>query len=248
MEEEKLPRQVRYETFKVYMYYVIIGLVSLISLVFLPMVGSEVGLDWNIPNTTVGWVVWVAVKVIVAVINVLIFYAFMQQAKVNVRDNPDYKWANEVLGRLKQKDFIPRSPQKFNSQSYVRKGTTIFITSALATVALSQAILTYDWMAMLTYIFTIVMGIIFGILQMKNAEEYWTIEYPRYARMKLEEKDTEVKESDDNQRRQDLQESSGTSESESGVNQGDLGGRESTESIRDQSSGPSGDSSSITGI
>ena len=217
MEEEKLPRQVRYETFKVYMYYVIIGLVSLISLIFLPMVGSEIGLDWNIPNTTVGWVVWVAVKVIVATINVLIFYSFMQQAKVNVRDNEEYKWANEVLGRMKQKDFIPRSPQKFNSQSYLRKGTTIFITSALATVALSQAILNYDWMAMLTYIFTIVMGIIFGILQMKNAEEYWTIEYPRYVRLKLEE--MEVKEPDDSNRKQDLQESTGTSSGESGSDQ-----------------------------
>ena len=240
MEEEKLPRQVRYETFKLYMYYLIIGLVSLISLVFLPMVGSEVGLDWNLPNTTVGWVVWVAIKVIVSVINVLIFYSFMQQAKVNVRDNEAYKEANEILGKVKHKDFVPRSPQKFNSQSYGRKGTTIFITSALTTVALSQAILAYDWMAMLTYLFTIIMGIIFGVLQMKTAEEYWTIEYPRYAKNIIEE--MEAKKLDDNNRQQDLQESSGTSSGESGVDQVHSGGEGCTESVRDQGSGSSSDS------
>lgn len=37
--------------------YIVIGIVSLIALVFLPMLGSTVGLGWNIPNTTVGWVV-----------------------------------------------------------------------------------------------------------------------------------------------------------------------------------------------
>lgn len=246
MEEDKLPRQIRYETVKLYMYYAIIGLVSLISLIFLPMVGSEIGLDWNVPNTAVGWIVWVAVKLIVAVINVLIFYSFMQQAKVNVRDDPNYKWANEVMGKMRQKDFIPRSPHKFNSQTYGRKGTIIFITSALTTVALSQAILNYDWMAMLTYVFTIIMGIIFGILQMKASEEYWTTEYPRYARLKLEE--MEVKEPNDNNERQDLQESSATSEGEPGLDQSDSGGSESTESVRDQSGGDSIDTSGTTTV
>ena len=185
-DQEKLPREIRYEQVKQWIYYFLIGIVSLISLIFLPMVGSTIGLGWNIPDTTVGWIVWVAVKVIIAVINVLIFYSFMQQAKVNVRDNPAYKEANEILNRVKQKEFIPRSPRKYNTQQYGRKGTTIFITSALATVAISQAILTFDWMAMLTYLFTIIMGVVFGILQMKSSEEYWTVEYPRYAKMELE--------------------------------------------------------------
>ena len=36
---------------------------------------------------------------------------------------------------------------------------------------------------MLTYLFTIIMGLIFGILQMRTAEEYWTNEYLEYAMM-----------------------------------------------------------------
>lgn len=172
---------------KQWLYYVIIGVISFISLVFLPMVGSTVGLSWNVPDTVVGWIVWVAVKLIVSTINILIFYCFMSQAKVNVKDNPNYKEAREILFKQKNKEVLPKSPQKWNTEQYVKKGTTIFITSALSTVALTQAVLSFDYISMLTYLFTIIMGLIFGIIQMKTAEEYWTTEFLEYAKMKQKE-------------------------------------------------------------
>lgn len=168
---------------KQYLNYIIIGIVSLIALVFLPMLGSTVGLGWNIPNTIVGWTVWVAVKLIVAILNVLIFHCFMQQAKVNVKDNENYKRARDILLKQKEKEILPKSPNKWNSQQYIKKGTTIFLTTGLSTVALTQAILSFDYVSMLTYLFTIIMGLIFGVLQMKTAEEYWTDEYLQYALM-----------------------------------------------------------------
>lgn len=172
---------------KQYLNYIIIGIVSLIALVFLPMLGSTVGLGWNVPDTTVGWVVWVAVKLIVATLNVLIFHCFMQQAKINVKDNENYKRAREILVKQKEKEILPKSPSKWNSQQYIKKGSTIFTTTALSTIALTQAILSFDYVSMLTYLFTVVMGLIFGILQMKTAEEYWTDEYLQYALMKERE-------------------------------------------------------------
>jgi hypothetical protein len=166
---------------KQWMYYFIIGIVSMIALCFLPMIGSNVGLGWNLPNTVVGWIVWIAVKLIVAVLNVLIFHCFMLQAKINIKDNEKYIEAREILRLSNQKDFIPRSPSLWNKQQYGQKGVTIFITTALSTIALTQAMLTFDWMAMLTYLFTIIMGLIFGIMQMKTAEDYWTDEFWQYA-------------------------------------------------------------------
>lgn len=167
---------------KQWMNYIIIGLISLIALFFLPMVGSSANLGWNIPNTVVGWIVWVAVKLIVATIGVLIFHCFMLQAKINIKDHPRYLEANNLLEKCeKRKLYIPRSPAVWKKQQYGRKGVTIFIVSALSTVALTQAILTFDYMSMLTYLFTIVMNLIFGVLQMKSAEEFWTTEYWDYA-------------------------------------------------------------------
>lgn len=172
------------------MYYFIIGIVSLIALCFLPMIGSTAGLGWNTPNTTVGWIVWCIVKIIVAVLNVLIFHCFMMQAKINIKDNQRYQEALAILQENEFKEFTPIGPIEWNRKQYGTKGVTIFITTALSTIALTQAMLTFDWMAMLTYLFTIIMGLIFGILQMKTAEDYWTDEFWQYA--KKVEKDLEL--------------------------------------------------------
>lgn len=166
---------------KQFMYYFIIGIVSMIALCFLPMIGSDIGLGWNLPNTVVGWIVWVVVKLIVAVLNVLIFHCFMLQAKINIKDNERYIEAQEILRLNNIKQYIPRSPTAWNKQQYGQKGVSIFVTTALSTVALTQAMLTFDWMSMLTYLFTIIMGLIFGIMQMKTAEDYWTDEFWQYA-------------------------------------------------------------------
>ena len=167
-----------------WMYYFIIGIVSMISLCFLPMLGSTIGLSWNLPNTTVGWIVWVVTKLIVAVLNVLIFHCFMKQAKVNIKDNEQYLEAKKLLRELDEgKEFIPRSPNKYISKQYKTKGVTIFFTTGLSTIALTQALLTFDYVTMLTYLFTIVMGLIFGVMSMKTAEDYWTEEFYEYALM-----------------------------------------------------------------
>lgn len=167
---------------RLYTYYIIIGIVSLIALVFLPMVGSSAGLGMNLPDTITGWIVWVATKLIVAALNIIIFYCFMQQAKVNVKDDEHFKKANEILETISEKELrAPRSPQEWTRKQYGTKGLSIFICTILATVSLTQAILMFDYITMLTYLFTIIMGLIFGVIQMKSAELYWTTEYYQYA-------------------------------------------------------------------
>jgi len=166
-----------------YVYYAIIMVASIIALVFLPLLSSTVGLEWKLPSNTVGWIIYIFTRISVAVINVLIFYSFMQQARVNVKYDEKYIEANEILGRIKSLVYVPRSPEAFNRKEYGSKGITIFISTALASVALTQALLSYDYVTMLTYLVTIIFGIIFGILQMLKAEEYWTTEYNDYAKM-----------------------------------------------------------------
>ena len=67
----------------------------------------------------------------------------------------------------------------------------IFLGTLLGGFALTQAILTYDYVRMLAYLFTIIFGVIFGIYEMKKYEEYLTDEYLKsalyYQRKKAEE-------------------------------------------------------------
>ena len=181
-------------------YYIIIAIISFITVAFLPMVGSTVGLQWNLPNTTVGWIVWAVTRLVISIINVLLFYSFMEQAKLNVKDNERYKEANEILLKSKKKEHEPKSPSKWQAEQYGKKATKIFLGSAMSVVAFGQAILSYDWVSMLSYIFTLAMGLIFGIMQMKKAETYWTTEYYAYALKKqeseLEEKQEECLQSE----------------------------------------------------
>lgn len=170
--------------YKKYQYYTLIVIISLFAVFLLPMLGSDADVGWNLPSTFVGWVVYVFTKILVAIINVLLFYCFMEQAKVNVKDNPYYIEANEILMRYgKLLPFTPRDPDSWERGEYKTKGITIAITTVLSAVGLTQAILTFDWVSMLTYFFTIVMGVVFGIIQMNKAETYWTTEYWQYAKM-----------------------------------------------------------------
>ena len=214
-----------YDKWKQYQYYVIIGVISLVALFFLPMIGSEAGLAWTVPTTTAGWVVYVVSKLLVATINILIFHCFISQAKVNIQDDPKYVEATEMLDKNSNNDTERfRSPGEYFKGTYGKKGATIFITSVLSAVGLTQAVLTFDWISMLTYFFTILMGVIFGILQMNQTEVYWTTEYWKYAKktkelMELAEKESNKQRHDsaDNIRGTDILESTDCNSSTSNI-------------------------------
>ena len=207
-EEKKEDKQIEQEddsirqTLKQGMYYIIIAVISLISVVFLPMVGTTLGLGWKLPDTTAGWVVWGVSRAIVATINVLLFHSFMEQAKLNIKDNEHYKEAREILVKVKKKEHKPKSPAQWNAAQYGKKGTTIFLSSAMSVVAIGQAVLSYEWATALAYLFTLGMGIIFGIMQMKKAETYWTTEYYEYAlmRKRMEEEQQIAEQSEQTQK------------------------------------------------
>lgn len=192
-----------------YLYYILIGLLSVIAMLFLPMVGSEVGMTFKWPTTPSGWTVFISGKAMAALINVLIFHAFVLQAKVNVKDDPSYREARDLLISASHKEVLPRSPAEINKKEYGGKATSIFVGSVLGSFSLGQAILTYDWMQLLTYVVTIVMGIVFGVLEMRKYEEYYTGEYLEYARLKTKKEDQKH---GDRERRRDLEESAGPGE------------------------------------
>lgn len=170
--------------FREYKNYGIIVAASLFAIFFLPMIGSTTDLGWKLPSTFVGWIVWIITKALVALLNIILFHSFMEQAKVNIKDNQYYKEANEILMRYgKLSKIVPRDPESWERGEYKNKGTTIAITTVISAIGLTQAVLTFNWLDMLSYLFTVAMGIMFGILQMDKAETYWTTEYWQYAKM-----------------------------------------------------------------
>jgi len=174
-----------------YLYYILVGILSFIALVFLPFFGSEVGMAFNFPNTTAGWVVYITQQALMSLVNILIFHSFICQAYVNVKDNENYQKARDIFHSFDTKEYIPMTLQQFNRKEYGTKGVSIFLGTLIGGFALTQAILSYDYIRMLAYLFTIILGIIFGIYETKKYETYLTYEYLQSALYYQKQKELE---------------------------------------------------------
>lgn len=183
------------EIIKQYGNYAVIALISVIVMFIIPMFGSEVGLGLNLPDSTAGWIVWGITRACVAIVNMLIFHCFTMQGKVNALKDPQYIEATKILQQYKDEDAEkPKSPRRFLAEQYGFKGGTVLIASLLSSVGLTQAILTFDIIQMISYMITVTLGLVAGFLQMNKMEIYWTDTYYKYA---LLVKEREVK--NDNQ-------------------------------------------------
>lgn len=209
-----------------YLYYAIIFCISVVVLVFMPMVGSELDAGLKLPTTAAAWGVYVFTKLLTAVLNVLIYHCFIQQARVNASKNENYKKARDILNRETAKAKAkPKSEKEFLKKQYSSKAIMLFLTTIASTITLTQAILSYNYVTLLTYAVTIFMGIIFGVVEMKKVENYYCNEFYSYALMVEEENktlcegqnsplETQKEQNNDNIRQQAIQEPGGASSQE----------------------------------
>lgn len=179
---------------RLYTNYIIIFCVSVTALIVMPMLSTQLGLELNLPDTPLGWFIYCFTKVMGAIINCLLFHSFMSQAKINVKDDPNFIKAQEILMVIKdEKAPEPRSEQKYLRTQWLTKGLSIFFGSVLGAFAISNAILNYNYNELLSYGIVVGAGIIFGIKEMLNAERYYTVEYLQYA-LKLQKENELQKE------------------------------------------------------
>lgn len=166
-----------------YLYYCLCAVLSIVMLIFMPMLGSAVGLQWVLPTTAAGWIVYVVCKLCSAGFNIGLFHCFNKQGKLNIEKNEQYIEAKKLLKQYDARDIKKaRSPHEYHRDIYGKKGLTIFIVTLLGTIGLSQAVLTFDIKEFIVQLVALIIGIIMGILQMKDTESFWTEEFPEYAR------------------------------------------------------------------
>ena len=169
------------EKFSLNFYYCLIFLLSLLVMtvapMFTPSANTDLGISAIFPHSVIGWAIYVCTKVFVGIVNLLLFHCFVKQAKLNIKDNEKYIEACKIYDMYHPREYNPRSPKEYFGQLYRKKGIMIFLTSMLSAVVLTNAILSFDLTAFVTYCMTIVMGLVFGILKMKEVETYWTGEF-----------------------------------------------------------------------
>ena len=156
-----------YSKIKQYYNYCLIGLISSIALCFFPFIGTEVGMAWILPTTALGWTIYIVKNLCVAGVNMLVFHCFICQGKINIKDNEKFIEANKILEKYVAETMTqPRSPKQYLGRTYGVKGTMVMICSILAAVSLTEALLVFDPIALITYSITLLFGFITGIVQM----------------------------------------------------------------------------------
>lgn len=174
-----------------YLYYGIIFALSLLMLMVFPFLGSSLGLQWNIPNTVAGWIVYITTCVCQSLCNVLIFVCFVRQARLNSKDHPNYLQATTIMLEKVRKARKPKSPEQFLRRTYLSKGTMIALGTFLGFIGLSSALLVFNLVTFIAAGTTVALSVVFGIITMKKVELYWQYDYLEYARF-VEHKQQEL--------------------------------------------------------
>lgn len=187
--EEK--SKARREAFKNYKNYGIIIVLTLVTVTVFPLLGTSVGMEARYPNTVVGWVVWAVIKIALCVDNIFIFQAFVDQAELNVQYEQRYIDAREIVRKYRIGKYNPMSPEERRKKMFSKK-IIITILTSLISIALTEAILRYNWADLIAYSLSMIMAIVFGILSMADQEKYWVEEFYDYAiTIKEEEEEKE---------------------------------------------------------
>ena len=173
---------------KQYTYYIIIAVISLLSLIVIPLIGTDLpDVKAAFPSDSIGWCLYIGERILVIIMNFIIFDSFVKQAKINIKDDENFKKANEILAKNKPKEYRPKSEKKYLSEIYLQKGTSLVITSVMSLFVIGTAILNYDYMLLIATTFSVISCIVFGILTMKKVEVYYTGEYYDYALTQIKE-------------------------------------------------------------
>lgn len=190
------------EKLKQHVYYILIFVVTLIALAVVPFFESAITGELSLPDSVFGWITYAVSKILVATLNMMIFHSFMQQAKLNVRNDQRFKEANEIMNKTKRSIYVPRSPKKWSRGQYTKKGFTLFVGTLTALVTIGEMILRFNMATFVTTCITVAMAVIFGVMQMMVAEDYWTGEYWDYAKNveKAQNKNSQEEEDNGNHR------------------------------------------------
>lgn len=175
--------------FKQGIYYILVVVLSLTALIVFPMLdSSSITFKNAFPTTPTGWFIWALERTLIVVMNLLILTLFIKQARVNVKENANYKKAVEILERTKPKEYKPISPKAYYSKTYARKGTSLAFTTLASLFAIGDAVINYNYLLLIATAVTVIFAVTFGVVSMKDTEIYLTSDYLTWAEFIEKEK------------------------------------------------------------
>ena len=203
------------EAYNAYANYIMIALMMIVQLGISMLSSVDGDIIDAFPKTTLEWIIWIALRVITAVVAFMIFDSFLKEGEKKGKQSEQYKRANEkymsLYGANLSREIKAVSPRVFMAKQRGVKAIKLVLSAVLTGVAIAEATITLDFTGLLGTVVSIVMMNVWGYQKQLVVESYFINEYPIYVAVEeYKLKKLEVKE-DDHNRQSDLQESARTS-------------------------------------
>lgn len=203
------------EAYNAYANYIMIILMMIVQLGISVLSSVDGDIRNAFPKTTIEWVVWIALRLITAVVTFMIFDSFLKEGEKKGKQSEQYKRANEKFMSLFCLDLSSEvkavSPRAYMAKQRGVKALKLVLGAVLTGVAIADATISLDWTGLLGTIVSLIMMNVWGYQKQLDVESYFINEYPIYVAVEeYKLKNLEVKK-DDHNRQSDLQESAGTS-------------------------------------
>lgn len=136
------------------------------------------------PKTELEWIIWIALRVINAVIAFMIFNSFVNEGVKRGKSSANYKNASERFMRLFNKELHKevktQSPREYLAKTRGFKAVKLIFSAVLTGVAIGSATIALDWSGLLGTVVSIIMMVVWGYLKMLEVEDYFTNGYLEY--------------------------------------------------------------------
>lgn len=126
------------------------------------------------------------ITIITEILALSIFISFSVQGQINSREFPERVEAEKLLGKFKIKDYKPISPTKFKARKYSIKTICIIISTFISMYLFAKILIDFDAGTFLGITTSCTTAILFGIITMKEFEDYYKFEFIKWAKWKVE--------------------------------------------------------------
>ena len=185
-----------------YANYIMVALMIVVQIGVSVLSAVDGDISNAFPKTAREWIVWIALRVINAVIAFMIFNSFVKEGEKRGKLSEQYKTANKKFMDLfcsnLSKEVKTQSPAQYLAKVRGIKSLSLVCSAVLTGVAVSLSSIMTDWTSLMGTIISIIMMLVWGYLKMLEVEEYFINEYPIYVAVEETKYNAQIKESKDN--------------------------------------------------
>lgn len=180
-----------------YANYIMIALMMVVQIGVSVLSAVDGDIKDAFPKTQLEWIIWIALRVITAVVAFMIFNSFVKEGEKQGKMSEQYKAANKKFMDLfcanLSKEIKTVSPTAYLAKERGFKALKLVLSAVLTGVAISEATIATNWTGLIGTIVSLIMMAVWGYMKQLEVENYFVNEYPIYVAVEEHKLMAEIK-------------------------------------------------------